>query len=71
MKKSHQAAEPRVKEVTLAEGFLHIDLFDGLRLTGPLKRAGGSPDKNQLVETAPGSDWDPGHNLDGLLGDPT
>lgn len=67
--KLHQAAGTRVKEVTLDKGFLHVDLFDGLRLTGPAKRPGAGNEPSALVETGPGSHWDPGHNLDQLLGD--
>lgn len=70
MDKLHQTADARVKEMTLDKGFLHIDLFDGMRLTGPAKRPDGGETKSGLVETGPGSDWDPGHNLDGLFGDP-
>lgn len=68
--KLHHTAEARVKEMTLAEGFLHIDLFDGLRLTGPLRRPEGEASQSALVGTDPGSDWNDGRDLDGLMGDP-
>ncbi len=50
--------DERVKSFTFADGFLHIDLLDGLRLTGPLKTAeGAAPSRSRLSETPP-SFWD-------------
>ena len=63
--------DERVKQVTLAEGYLHIDLEDGMRLSGPARRAPAAPaNKPRLVETGPGSAWGPDLNLDGLMPDP-
>jgi hypothetical protein len=50
--------DSRVKEYSQDEGFFHIDLLDGLRLTAPLKslQAGAS----RLSEDPPPLDWDEG-----------
>jgi hypothetical protein len=58
----------RVKELFFAEGYFHIDLFDGMRLSGPIRNnAGELPGKSRLVETGPSSDWDDGPGLDQLM----
>ena len=62
--------DARVKQVTLAEGYLHIDLLDGLRLSGPANSPPTKDTRPRLVETAPGSAWGPDLNLDGLMPDP-
>jgi hypothetical protein len=51
-------SDERVKSFTFADGYLHIDLFDGLRLSGPLKTAESeAPSRARLSETPP-SFWD-------------
>lgn len=69
MDKPTPAMDERVKQVTLAEGYLHIDLRDGMRLSGPLKIP-ARPARSRLVETAPGSPWSADLNLDGLMAGP-
>jgi len=50
--------DERVKGLTFADGYLHIDLLDGLRLSGPFKADGGeAPSRSRLSETPP-SFWD-------------
>ena len=50
--------DARVKSFTFADGYLHIDLLDGLRLSGPLQTAEGeAPSRSRLSETPP-SFWD-------------
>lgn len=68
MNHNAHAASSRVRQVTLHDGYLHIDLSDGLRLSGPLQ-AGAPGRHGALVETGPGSAWDAEHNLDALIGD--
>jgi hypothetical protein len=48
----------RVKELSLIDGYFHIDLFDGLRLSGPIKRAQEAV--SRLSEDPPSFDWDDG-----------
>jgi len=71
MDSSTPPMDERVKQVTLVEGFLHIDLRDGMRLTGPLKRPAHGAARSRLVETAPGSPWSAELNLDGLMAGPS
>jgi hypothetical protein len=60
--------DQRVKNAFIAEGYFHIDLFDGMRLSGPVRNnAGDLPGKSRLVETGPSSDWDDGPGLDELM----
>lgn len=50
--------DERVKSFTFADGYLHIDLLDGLRLSGPVKTAEtDTPSRSRLSETPP-SFWD-------------
>ena len=50
--------DERVKSFTFADGYLHIDLRDGLRLSGPLQAAErDAPSRSRLSETPP-SFWD-------------
>ena len=49
-------SDTRVKEVSLIDGYFHIDLFDGLRLSAPLKRAQEAV--SRLSEDPPNFDWD-------------
>jgi hypothetical protein len=48
--------DTRVKELSLTDGYFHIDLFDGLRLSGPIKRAQEAV--SRLSEEPPSFDWD-------------
>jgi hypothetical protein len=60
--------DQRVKDTFFTEGFFHIDLFDGMRLSGPIRNnAGDLPAKSRLVETGPSGDWDHGPSLDHLI----
>jgi hypothetical protein len=56
MSKTTPAPDTRVKELSLIDGYLHIDLFDGLRLSGPIKRAQEAV--SRLSEDPPSFDWD-------------
>jgi hypothetical protein len=61
-------ADQRVKDTFFTEGFFHIDLFDGMRLSGPIRNnAGELPAKSRLVETGPSAGWDDGPSLDHLI----
>jgi hypothetical protein len=61
-------SDQRVKNAFVAEGYLHIDLFDGMRLSGPIRNnAGEVPGKSRLVETGPSSDWNDGPDLGQLM----
>jgi hypothetical protein len=61
----------RVKELFFAEGYFHIDLFDGMRLSGPIRNnAGELPGKSRLIETGPSSDWQDDLTLDHLISQP-
>jgi hypothetical protein len=60
--------DQRVKNAFVAEGYLHIDLFDGMRLSGPIRNnAGELPGRSRLVETGPSSDWNDVPSLDHLI----
>lgn len=48
--------ESRVKQLSLIDGYFHIDLFDGLRLSAPIKRAQAAVAR--LSEDPPSFDWD-------------
>jgi hypothetical protein len=62
--------EQRVKSTFVHDGFFHIDLYDGMRLSGPLRNnAGGLPGASRLVETAPSADWKDCPTLDDLISD--
>jgi hypothetical protein len=56
MSKTTPTPDTRVKELSLIDGYLHIDLFDGLRLSAPLKRAQEAV--SRLSEDPPLFDWD-------------
>jgi hypothetical protein len=60
--------DQRVKNAFIAEGYFHIDLFDGMRLSGPIRNnAGDSHAKPRLVQTGPSSDWNDAPTLDHLI----
>ena len=48
--------DARVKELSLIDGYFHIDLFDGLRLSAPIKRAQQAV--SRLSEDPPNFGWD-------------
>jgi hypothetical protein len=56
MSKTTPTPDTRVKELSLIDGYFHIDLFDGLRLSGPIKRAQEAVAR--LSEEPPQFDWD-------------
>jgi hypothetical protein len=60
--------DARVKDLFVAEGYFHIDLFDGMRLSGPIRNNAGQGQRtSRLVETGPSNDWDGGMSLDHLV----
>jgi hypothetical protein len=60
--------DARVKDLFVADGYFHIDLFDGMRLSGPVRNnAGDGARSSRLVETGPSSDWDADMSLDHLV----
>jgi hypothetical protein len=60
--------DQRIKNTFFTEGYFHIDLFDGMRLSGPIRNnAGDIPGKSRLVETGPSSNWNDGPTLDHLI----
>jgi len=51
--------DERVKGLTFADGYLHIDLLDGLRLSAPFKaEAGAEPASHSRLQETPPSFWD-------------
>jgi hypothetical protein len=56
MSKTTPSPDTRVKELSLIDGYFHIDLFDGLRLSAPLKRVQEAV--SGLSEDPPAFDWD-------------
>jgi hypothetical protein len=56
MSNTTPTSNTRVKELSLIDGYFHIDLFDGLRLSGPIKRAQEAVAR--LSEDPPAFDWD-------------
>lgn len=56
MSQTTPTPDARVKELSLIDGYFHIDLFDGLRLTAPLKRAQQAV--SRLSEDPPNFGWD-------------
>lgn len=63
--------EARVKDLSFTDGYFHIDLFDGMRLSGPIRdNAGSTPATSRLVETGPSSSWHDGISLDHLVQQP-
>ncbi|MFL6672151.1 MAG: hypothetical protein ACJ8LG_02530 [Massilia sp.] len=60
--------EERVKDLFFTDGYFHIDLFDGMRLSGPIREnADSKPGKSRLVETGPSSNWHDDMSLDHLV----
>jgi hypothetical protein len=55
MSTTTQTQDTRVKELLLIDGYFHIDLFDGLRLSAPIKRAQEAV--SRLSEDPPTFDW--------------
>jgi hypothetical protein len=60
MSTTPQHTESRVKEFSQDDSFFHIDLLDGLRLSGPLKSLQAAA--SRLSEEPPPFDWDDGRD---------
>ncbi|TFW30800.1 hypothetical protein [Massilia horti] len=58
----------RIKNTFFTEGYFHIDLFDGMRITAPIKDNAQSAGCSRLVETGPSNHWDETMSLDHLIG---
>jgi hypothetical protein len=68
MAKLTMASDNRVKRTFFTDGYFHIDLFDGMRLSGPVKAdEDGCAPASRLVETGPSADWDPDMSLERLM----
>jgi hypothetical protein len=57
----------RVKDMFFSEAYFHIELFDGMRITAPIKDNADSDRRSRLVATGPSADWDTAMSLDHLI----
>jgi hypothetical protein len=49
--------DQRIKNTFFNDGYFHIDLLDGMRLSAPIRNnAGEIPEKIRLVDTGPSKD---------------
>jgi hypothetical protein len=57
----------RVKDMFFSEAYFHIELFDGMQITAPIKDNADSDRRSRLIATGPSADWDASMSLDHLM----